>query len=82
LKQKLGEDVKFVSQAANEVKYHVPTHYNSKFKEFFSLFDSKLEELSVHSYGITVTTLEEVFLKAGEDTHPADSEEADNLLNV
>jgi ATP-binding cassette subfamily A (ABC1) protein 3 len=69
LKLNLGVDVKFVSQAANEVTYQVPTDYNSKFKEFFVLFDSKLEELSVHSYGITVTTLEEVFLKAGEENH-------------
>jgi ABC-type multidrug transport system ATPase subunit len=81
LKENLGEDIKFVSQVANEVTYQVPTDYNSKFKEFFALFDSKLEELSVHSYGITVTTLEEVFLKAGEGNHHPEEVAKDNLIN-
>jgi len=37
----------------------------SKFKEFFEAFDLKREELGIASYGISITTLEEFFLKVG-----------------
>ena len=37
----------------------------SKFKEFFEGFDLVLSEVGVRSYGIAVTTLEEVFLRVG-----------------
>lgn len=37
----------------------------AKFKEFFEAFDEKTESLGIASYGISITTLEEVFLKVG-----------------
>ena len=36
-----------------------------KFKDFFNKFDNDLDSLGIRSYGISVTTLEEVFLKVG-----------------
>jgi len=36
-----------------------------KFKDFFPIFDQELDSLDIRSYGISVTTLEEVFLKVG-----------------
>jgi len=35
------------------------------FKNFFDDFDKNLEKLGVRSYGVGITTLEEVFLKIG-----------------
>ena len=35
----------------------------NQFKDFFDEFDEKLEELEVQSYGLSMTTLEEVFLR-------------------
>ena len=35
------------------------------FKEFFNNFDKDIDSLGIRSYGISVTTLEEVFLKVG-----------------
>ena len=40
---------------------------SAKFKDFFDEFDRSLEDLGLRSYGISVTTLEEVFLRVG---HP------------
>ncbi|MBK8156522.1 MAG: hypothetical protein IPK55_11250 [Streptococcus sp.] len=37
------------------------------FKEFFPEFDRKLEELDVSSYGLSMTTLEEVFLRVEKE---------------
>ena len=35
------------------------------FKEFFESFDENLAALGIRSYGVGITTLEEVFLKVG-----------------
>ena len=45
----------------------------SKFKEFFEDFDSKHDTLGISGYGISVTTLEEVFLKAGHQELKSES---------
>ena len=39
--------------------------YSSQFKSFFDQFDSVLEEFQIDSYSLSVTTLEDVFLKVG-----------------
>ena len=39
--------------------------YVCSFKNFFSEFDEMLTSLGVRSYGVGITTLEEVFLKIG-----------------
>lgn len=43
----------------------IPTEYAQYFGQFFENFDRDLEKLNVLSYGITISTLEEVFLKVG-----------------
>ena len=40
--------------------------YSNKFKDFFTDFDSRLGQMGITGYGISVTSLEEVFLKVGE----------------
>jgi len=41
----------------------------SRFKDMFMELDHKLKELGLHSYGISVTTLEEVFLKVAQGSN-------------
>jgi len=36
------------------------------FKDFFTELDSKLDQLGISSYGVGITTLEEVFLKIAQ----------------
>jgi hypothetical protein len=38
---------------------------SSKFKDFFNSLDRNMEGLGLNSYGVTITTLEDVFLKIG-----------------
>jgi ATP-binding cassette subfamily A (ABC1) protein 3 len=47
------------------MSFKIPYAHAPKFKEFFALLDNSLSELKLRSYGISVTTLEEVFLKVG-----------------
>jgi len=48
-----------------EVHYQIPDRASSKFKDFFNTLDKSLAKLNIGSYGLTVTTLEQIFLKIG-----------------
>jgi ATP-binding cassette subfamily A (ABC1) protein 3 len=70
LEEKIGE-VKKLSEVSSEITYQIPTALSYKFKDFFADFDNDLDKLGIRSYGISVTTLEEVFLRVGhgDDTN-------------
>ena len=65
LQMQLG-DVKKLSEVSSEITFQIPTALSYKFKDFFNHFDKELDSLDIRSYGISVTTLEEVFLRVGE----------------
>ena len=48
----------------------IPRQYTNRFKDFFSDFDNDLIQLDIQSYGVSVTTLEQVFLEIGNDPNP------------
>ncbi|CAI2385410.1 unnamed protein product [Moneuplotes crassus] len=54
---------KKVSEVSHELVYLLPKRFESNFPEFFQKLDENLETLGVSSYEISMTTLEEVFLK-------------------
>ena len=55
-----------LSEIAREITFQIPVEYAPKFKQFFHDFDLSLSRLGVASYGISITTLEEVFLAVGD----------------
>ena len=60
-----------ISRVAAEVAFQLPLNEMSKFKELFNGLDENLQELKINSYGISITTLEEVFLKVAEGSDPS-----------
>ena len=48
----------------------IPRECTHNFKDFFADFDNDLEMLDIQTYGISVTTLEQVFLEIGHDPNP------------
>lgn len=50
---------------SSEITFQIPSQLSERFKDFFAKFDHELDNLGIRSYGISVTTLEEVFLKVG-----------------
>ena len=48
----------------------IPHEYDINFAKFFEKFDQDLAKLQIISYGISITTLEEVFLKVGHLEDP------------
>jgi len=61
------EGVKKLQEVSSEMTFQLPTASSSQFKSFFEDLDNCLEELGIRSYGVGITTLEEVFLKIGHD---------------
>lgn len=61
---------KKLQEVSTETTFLLPKSAIQEFKEFFPEFDKKLEDLGVSSYGLQMSTLEEVFLrveKEGQD---------------
>ena len=54
-----------MSEVSSELTFQIPLKLSNKFKDFFERFDVDLDDLGIRSYGISVTTLEEVFLRVG-----------------
>ena len=52
-----------LSEVSSEITFQLPNDSVRSFKEFFHQLDQRKEQLGFKSYGIGVTTLEEVFLK-------------------
>jgi ATP-binding cassette, subfamily A (ABC1), member 3 len=67
IKEKLGPDVIKSSDISNEVNFQIPTALSSKFGAFFQEFDKDLDSLGVRSYGISVPTMEDVFLRVTKE---------------
>jgi len=68
--QNLTEEIKRTIQSAAlegdigmEVKYNLPTNQLNNFESLFRNLETKREAFGIQSFGIDVTTLEEVFLK-------------------
>jgi ATP-binding cassette subfamily A (ABC1) protein 3 len=49
----------------------IPDDYSSKFAAFFDNLENNLKELKILGFGISLTTLEDVFMKIGHLTDPA-----------
>jgi ATP-binding cassette, subfamily A (ABC1), member 3 len=56
-------DAKLLTNVGTEVTVELPFSSSQLFENLFISFDDRLHDLGIHSYGMSVTTLEEVFLK-------------------
>ena len=74
IKDKL-EGTKKLSEISSEAVFQIPIACSHLFADFFSEFDRSQQNLGVLSYGISVTTLEEVFLRVGHGEIDPDDEE-------
>jgi hypothetical protein len=60
------EEAEPLSDVGAEQSFRLPFAASGKFVELFTAFDQEKEALGIAEYGISVTTLEEVFIKVGE----------------
>ncbi|XP_062888600.1 phospholipid-transporting ATPase ABCA1-like isoform X1 [Mobula hypostoma] len=83
LVQKYVSDTRLVEDFGHEMTYVLPYTgaKDGAFVELFQELDNHLCELGISSYGISDTTLEEIFLKVAEDTG-VDSDVADGNVPI
>lgn len=62
--------VKKHSETRKEINFVIPRDQTANFKPFFESFDGKLDEFKIKSYGVSMATLEEVFLKINQEFAP------------
>ncbi|KAI7811411.1 putative ATP-binding cassette sub-family A member 1 [Triplophysa rosa] len=72
---------RMVEDLGHEITYVLPYKYAKAggFVELFHEIDDRLTDLGISSYGISDTTLEEIFLKVAED-NGVDAEMSDGIL--
>ncbi|KAM9994608.1 hypothetical protein ACTFIZ_007751 [Dictyostelium cf. discoideum] len=56
-----------LTDSGAELTYRLPTESLSNFSNFFTEFDLNLSKFSIQTYGISVTSLEEVFISLGQE---------------
>ena len=61
------EGAELVNNIAGELSYKLPFASSPHFPDMFDTFDRSQQQWGIQSVGISVTTLEEVFLKVGKD---------------
>ncbi|XP_055298016.1 phospholipid-transporting ATPase ABCA3-like isoform X5 [Sitodiplosis mosellana] len=54
---------------ASELAYALPDEYVDKFERMFEKLENNQTDLKLGSFGVSLTTLEEVFLKVGADSN-------------
>lgn len=56
-----------MSEVSQEITFKVDYNQAAQFSNFFDAFDRDMEQYDILSYGISMTTLEEVFIRVNED---------------
>ena len=67
-------DAKTLSDVSAELAMQLPLHKVKDFDKLFDEIDSKKNQLKIETYGISITTLEEVFLKVSDDHKHGDED--------
>lgn len=76
-------EIRIESEIGQELSYGLPSENRSRFEQMFRGLGDKKHELGLDSVGVSLTTLEEVFLKVGSDSTPikTNAEQSHGTLN-
>lgn len=55
------------SDVGKELSYQLPEKHVKKFEAMLKQLEERLQELDVDGYGISMTTLEDVFMRTGNE---------------
>lgn len=74
-------DIEVESDIGTELSYQLPENKVSIFEQMFSDLEDHRVELHLEGYGVSLTTLEEVFLKIGSDSFSLDGTTSNSISN-
>lgn len=75
-------DAEILSNVGAEQSFRLPFQASDKFVALFNELDSRKESLKIAEYGISVTTLEEVFIRVGRDNDPYEAEQRASIQHI
>lgn len=64
--------IEVTNENENEISYHLPERYLSVFKDIFMNLERNDKQLGLDSFGISLTTMEEIFLQMGKNNPTGD----------
>ena len=64
--QKIINTSKILADVSAEVAFQLPMDEVKNFPQLFDMLDQDKEKLHINSYGISITTMEEVFLRVAD----------------
>ncbi|KAI6197677.1 hypothetical protein M3Y94_01253400 [Aphelenchoides besseyi] len=73
--QHLIPEAKFTGSPAAQFTINLPYESKVKFAQLFTELETRTQELDIDSFGLSVNTLEQVFIKVGEKAEGASNEE-------
>lgn len=79
LEKTFGE-VEKLSEVSSEITFMIPKDKRNMFQQFFQSFDKRMDELGIKSYGISITTLEEVFIAVNAEDRGLNGGDATPLI--
>ncbi|XP_073229976.1 phospholipid-transporting ATPase ABCA3-like [Porites lutea] len=85
-------DAQLLSSVGAEMEFVLSSEHSNGFETLFQEIENKMEEYGIASFGVSVTTLEEVFMKVGEGAektvddlahdHNIAGQEAQQIVNI
>ncbi|KAI6174343.1 ABC transporter ced-7 [Aphelenchoides besseyi] len=73
--QQLVPEAKFSGSPAAQFTINLPYESKIKFAQLFTVLETRGQELDIDSFGLSVNTLEQVFIKVGEKAEGESNEE-------
>jgi len=70
---KHSPEYRIASENQAEIVYNIPFEHSYNFPSLFDELDGSASQLGISSYGVAITSLEDVYLKVGRDTELEES---------
>ena len=79
--QKFSPAVELEKHYGNESQYLLPFHISSKFPDIFNALDLEKEKLCIQTYGLSMTSMVEIFLHLTENTQDGFEQNSENFVS-
>nr|XP_022919055.1 ATP-binding cassette sub-family A member 3-like isoform X1 [Onthophagus taurus] len=81
LLRKYIPNIEVQSDVGSELTYLLPKEQSAVFREMLEDFENQANRLQIATFGISLTTMEEVFMKVGADHHKEEESDSRNINN-
>lgn len=65
--QQFIKECRLEGDIGKELKFILPTNQSANFESLFQALETNISDLGIESYGVSITTMEDVFLRIGDE---------------